>query len=352
MRGVVSSWQPGQLLFAGFEGTAPPEGLRSLIQQGRIGGVILFTRNLRDPHQVCGLVRGLLEAAPPEAPITVSIDQEGGRVQRLKAPWTEWPPMRRVAEAKSVELTEQVGAALALEVAEVGIGLNFAPVMDVHTNPRNPIIGDRSFASTPKDVAEHGCALIRGLQGHGIAACAKHFPGHGDTSRDSHLELPTVSHDLDRLRAVELPPFIAAAQEGVASMMTAHILFPALDPKRPATVSPEVMAILRDEIGYDGLVFSDDLEMKAVADRFRPDQLVRGALESRVDALLVCRHFDLVAEVLQHLERAPDTLLEPAIERVRAFKRRFPPRFFDVQQPPTRPPYPEHQALRDRLDPT
>ena len=168
--------------------------------------------------------------------------------------------MRTVGERDRPRDTRTLGAALGRELADLGIGLDFAPVVDVDTNPENPVIGDRSFACTPEAVGRHAAALIAGLQGAGGAACAKHFPGHGDTQVDSHQELPRVGHALERLRAVELPPFRAAVGAEVASVMTAHVVVEALDPERPATLSKKVLDVLRGEIGYDGVVFGDDLD--------------------------------------------------------------------------------------------
>ena len=267
---VAMGWHPGQLLHAGFEGLEAPPELLAMIRKGEVGGAILFARNIDTPAQVRELVLRLHDAAPPEHPLLVSIDQEGGRVQRLRAPWTEWPPMRRFGEHDDLDATQALGEALARELRDLGIDLDFAPVVDVDTNPDNPVIGDRSFSRSPEDVGRHAVALIRGLQGEGVAACAKHFPGHGDTDVDSHLALPKVDHSLERLREVELPPFAAAAKAGVASVMTAHVIVSALDADRPATLSPTAISLLRDEIGYDGVVFSDDLDMKAVADHFTP----------------------------------------------------------------------------------
>jgi beta-N-acetylhexosaminidase len=356
---MTSLWQPGQLLFAGFEGTSVPRDLERLIGQGRLGGVILFGRNLRDSHRagsvddsahVRALVRSISRMAPRDAPISVAIDQEGGRVQRLRSPWTEWPPMRRLGDRDEPDTTREVARGLARELAELGIDLDFAPVVDVDTNPANPVIGDRSFSRQPERVARHARAFIEAMQAEGVAACAKHFPGHGDTQTDSHLELPRLSHDLDRLRAVELEPFRAAIEAGVASIMTAHVVFEAIDRKRPATLSPDVMAILREELGYQGLVFSDDLEMKAVADHHRPETLVRGAIEAGVDALLVCKQLDLVLQVLERLERLPDALLERPLERLVAFKRRFVgQRAVSEEEEREGPPYPEHRELARRI---
>jgi len=345
-------WQPGQLLFAGFEGLALPEDLARLIRAGRVGGVVLFARNVGEPGQVKSLSAALHACAPEGAPLLIAIDQEGGRIQRLRDPWTQWPPMRRLGELNDSKMTAAVARALALELSNLGIGLDFAPCVDVDTNPANPVIGDRSFGRDPTRVAAHAAHFIRAMQAAGIASCAKHFPGHGDTACDSHLELPRLDHDLARLRAVELPPFAAAIEAGVASIMTAHVLFPALDAKRPATLSPDVMAILREELAYDGVVFSDDLEMKAVADHHSPKALVEGCLEADVDSLLVCKDPGLRDEVLRWLERAPDARLENPLRRMIELKRcyagpREVPEIADGES--AAPPYAAHRALADRF---
>lgn len=361
---MTSWWQPGQLLFAGFAGTELPGDLAELLGQGRVGGVILFKRNIESIAQLRRLVDALHAAAPKGVPVLVGIDQEGGRVQRLRDPWTEWPPMRRLGDRNDPEDTRAFAAAMARELVDLRIHLDFAPVVDVDTNPANPVIGDRSFGRDPARVIRHAVPVIEALQEVGVAACAKHFPGHGDTDLDSHLALPRLTHDLDRLREVELPPFAAAAAAGVASVMSAHVVFEAIDRKRPATLSPEVMALLREELGYDGVVFSDDLEMKAVADHYPPRELVDGALRAGVDALLVCSDAGLRREVLGRLERASDAAVERAIERVVALKQRFavptvsegdlPPPPSDERGEPVDPdagppPYPEHRDLAARL---
>jgi beta-N-acetylhexosaminidase len=345
----VSLWQPGQLLFVGFTGLTVPPDLGERIREGRIGGVVLFARNIRDPEQVRGLVRDLHDLAPAGVPLTVAIDQEGGRVQRLRDPWTVWPPMRTLGERPGVADTERFAKALALELLDMGIDLDFAPVVDVDSNPDNPVIGDRSFAREPAIVGAHGAAFVRAMQAMGVAACAKHFPGHGDTDLDSHLALPKLDLDLARLRARELPPFRACVEAQVATMMTAHVLFPKLDAKRPATLSPDVMGLLRDELGYDGLVFSDDLEMKAVADHFSVEQRSIGALEAGVDSLLVCSQTDLREEVLAKLERAPDRLLEAALARMVAFKQAYGARVRIVPLTEIGPPFASHQRLAEAL---
>jgi beta-N-acetylhexosaminidase len=343
--------QPGQLLFAGFEGGAALRELCDRISEGRIGGVVLFARNVESPEQLRALVAELHAAAPLDAPLLVAVDQEGGRVQRLRAPWTLWPPLRAVGDHDEPAATRGFAAALARELSDIGIGLDFAPVVDVATEPSNPVIGDRSFGTTPERVARHAEAFVSGMQSGGVAACAKHFPGHGDTTCDSHYELPRIAHDLGRLRRVELPPFRAAIAAGVASVMTAHILLPELDPDRPATLSPSVIRILREELGFDGVVFSDDLEMKAVADRHPIQERVRLALVAGVDALLVCSDPSLWREALTTLEAMPASLLHGPLRRVAALKQRFarPPQGQRGDSGPASPPYAAHQRLAAQL---
>ncbi len=340
---------PGQLLFVGFEGCEPPAELSERIAAGRVGGVVLFRRNFESAGQARASIEALHAAAPPAWPLVVAIDEEGGRVQRLRDWWTAWPPMRRLGDCDDLSLTAAMARALGRELADLRIDLSFAPVVDVDTNPANPVIGDRSFGRTPELVARHARAFLTGLQAEGVAACAKHFPGHGDTELDSHHALPVLAHDLARLRAIELPPFATAIDAGVASVMTAHLLLPALDPEAPATLSARVLQLLRRELGYDGLVFSDDLDMAAVADRHPPRELVARALSAGVDVLLACRDARRQAELLAALEDAPAALLAAPLARLAAFKARFSG---GRASRGSAPPYPRHQQLAQRIGQT
>src|SRR5437660_11719196 len=211
--------QIGQLLVAGFNGHQIPIELRALAREFGLGGVILFARNVSEPEQVAELCYDAARLTS-DVPLWVSVDQEGGRVARLKAPFTEWPPMATLGRSGDTRLAERFARALAVELKAVGITLDYAPVLDVHTNPKNPVIGDRALADKAQDVARLGAAIIRTLQDEGIAACGKHFPGHGDTTTDSHHELPVIDHPPDRFDAVELVPFKAASAADAAAIMT------------------------------------------------------------------------------------------------------------------------------------
>ena len=309
------------LLCVGFTGTAPSPEVLELVRRG-VGGVILFSRNLVDAAQVSELTAALKRAAG--RPLLVSIDQEGGRVARLRAAhgFTELPPMRALGQAGDEALAHRVGRLLGLELRAVGIDQDYAPVVDVDTNPANPVIGDRSLSRDAAEVGRLGAALARGLQSVGVAACAKHFPGHGDTSQDSHVDLPRLPHTLARLRAVELPPFTALARAGVAAVMTAHVVFEALDADRPATLSPAVMALLRTECGFAGCCVSDDLEMKAITAHLPLEVVAPGAVAAGVDQLLIChtpavQHaaIDLVRRAVED-GRLPRERLREAMARV------------------------------------
>jgi beta-N-acetylhexosaminidase len=322
--------QIGQLLIAGFDGHTLPVELKSIAREFGLGGVIVFSRNIAEPEQIAELC---FEAARlvPDLPLWVSIDQEGGRVARLKSPFTEWPPMATIGRSGDVALAGRFARALAAELRAVGITLDYAPVLDVHTNPNNPVIGDRALSDKAEEVATFGAAIVQGLQAEGVAACGKHFPGHGDTSSDSHLELPLVEHPSERLRGVELKPFRAAIDANVAALMTAHVFMPALDEARPATLSNRIVSgLLREELRFEGVILSDDLEMKAIANTYAVPAAAVLAVEAGCDGVLICSgDHDLQASALEALihavedERLRLTRVEDALTRHRRAKERF-----------------------------
>ncbi|RMG19642.1 MAG: beta-N-acetylhexosaminidase [Deltaproteobacteria bacterium] len=312
-----------RLLFFGFDGHRLDAQARRLLAAGA-GGVILFRRNVRDAEQVRALIDAIRQAAA--GPVLVAVDQEGGRVARLRGITTDLPPMRQV---RSVDDARSVGAVLGRELSALGFDLNFAPVVDVDTNPANPVIGDRSFSRDPEVVARLAAALIEAMQEQGVAACAKHFPGHGDTEADSHHALPVLRHGPERLAQVELLPFRAAVEAGVASVMTAHLLLPALDPETPATGSKAVLSLLRDGLGFDGLTVSDDLEMKAIAGHHAVPEFAVRAVRAGVDQVLVCHRARLQWAVLEALDEAVQrdpkvaSRVEEAGRRIETVWRRF-----------------------------
>ena len=321
--------QIGQLLIAGFNGEQIPVEVQALAREFGLGGVILFPRNISEPSQVAELCHEASQLTV-NVPAWVSVDQEGGRVARLKAPFTAWPPMATLGRSGDVRLAERFARALASELRAVGITLDYAPVLDVHTNPGNPVIGDRALADTAADVSRFGSAIVRTLQAEGVAACGKHFPGHGDTSTDSHVELPLVEHPPERLRQVEFLPFRAAIEAGVATIMTAHILLPALDEKRPATLSAPIISLLRNELQYSGVILSDDLEMKALANDYPVSESAILAIEAGCDGILICSgNVDAQAAALEALVHAIEeehlslSRVDDALRRHQRAKERF-----------------------------
>lgn len=293
----------GSLLVVGFAGTALPAPLSHGLRQGHAAGVILFKRNIESVEQVAALLHEV-HACSTQLPLVRAVDQEGGRVVRLGAPCLAVPAAAVLARG-GASLCEEVGAAVGAELAALGFTLDFAPVLDVHSNDANPIIGDRAFGITPEAVITLAMAFARGLQRpQGVDACGKHFPGHGDTDKDSHLELPIVSREEASLRALELAPF-AAAHRALPALMSAHVRYPAWDPERTATLSPRIATeLLRAELGFAGVLISDDLEMKALPGR--PEEHAVPAIAAGCDLLLVCsdeiaaeRSFELLCREIE-----------------------------------------------------
>ena len=266
-------------LLPGFEGTTCPAWLRTWLERG-LGGVVLFARNIDDEEQLAALTTELRSAREE---VIVAVDEEGGDVTRLEArTGSSYPGNAALGSVDDVELTAAVGSAIAADLARAGVNMNLAPVADVRASDENAIVGVRSFGSDPTLVARHVAAFVRGTQARGVAACAKHFPGHGETAEDSHVGEAVAAADRALLDARALPPFAAAIAAGVKAIMTAHVRVPALD-DQPATLSrPIVAGLLRGELGFDGLVVSDALEMGAIGDA--TDAAPR-ALAAGVDAL-------------------------------------------------------------------
>ena len=327
----------GQLMVVGFEGYDAPDYILDALRQGQLAGVILFRRNVRDIDQVVALNTALHQACAelPYAPF-VCVDQEGGRVVRLRDPLTPVGTMRQLATA-GPRVVSEVSEVVATELQSVGFNVNFAPVVDVDTNPNNPVIGDRAFGRDPDRVGRLGGAWVVGHTMAGVLPCAKHFPGHGDTDTDSHLTLPTLTHDRQRLQAVELRPFRRLVQGKVPLIMTAHIVATAWDPVYPATLSPAIIqGILRDQMGYDGVVVSDCMEMKAVSEFAPIEQLVERSLRAGVDLFLISHTRQKWHDARAHLlkEASRDDALRAHImtawQRVHGLKSSF---FAHTQHP-------------------
>jgi beta-N-acetylhexosaminidase len=275
-------------LFPGFAGLVPPDWLRRWLERS-LGGVVLFAPNIADADQLRGLTAELEHERPG---VLVAVDEEGGDVTRLEtSTGSSWPGARALGAVDDLELTARVAAGMGAQIAEAGVNVDLAPVADVDSNPENPVIGIRSFGEEPELVARHVAAFVEGLQRAGVAACAKHFPGHGDTREDSHLELATVDAGAAQLEAALLP-FRAAIEAGVRAIMTAHIRVPSFD-DAPATLSSRILgALLREELGFAGVVFTDALEMRAISGRLGMGEAAARAVAAGADAVVLGREID------------------------------------------------------------
>lgn len=321
--------QIGQLFMVGFDGTTVSADLAAFIKEYQPGGIILFSRNLESVAQIVELTNDL-QRCSPHSPLLISIDQEGGRVSRLPKDFTIFPPCDVLGRCRSSELAYAAAATTAKELKAVGINMNMSPVLDVNSNPLNPVIGDRAFGTTPDIVSELGLATVGGLQDNRVVACGKHFPGHGDTNSDSHKELPVVSASRARLERIEFPPFLHAVANGVAAIMTAHVLYQALDEKRPATLSPTIIGrFLREELHYDGIVLTDDLEMHAIIDHYGIGDATIQALHAGCDMPLICKDRNRVVAALHAVDKAVANAdisagrLAQSLARIRRVKERY-----------------------------
>jgi beta-N-acetylhexosaminidase len=276
----------GELFMIGFSGLELSEDTSAFIAQARIGGVILFAHNYENPGQLSELTNEIQEHRS-DLPLWISVDQEGGRVQRFKKGFTRIPDASSISAMDSPMLTFEVAEVIAKELKAVGVNLNFCPVADITTNPKNQVIGNRSFGVTEEIVTKMCTAMLRGHLVHGVQACVKHFPGHGDTSTDSHFALPRVDTSLDVLNEREFKPFIKAFKSKCSMVMTAHILATQLDSQYPATLSKIILQdILRNQLRYGKVIISDDMEMKAIADHFGATDAPRLAVEAGCDILI------------------------------------------------------------------
>ncbi len=297
-------------LIVGFDGEVLPTEVKRLARAGHLAGVVLFKRNIAAAEQLEALVADIRESFAGMPLPLIAVDQEGGPVQRLKTPALPVDPIpaMRTLSQLGVGGFEALGAQMGRDLRRWGFNLDFAPVLDVDTNPDNPIIGARAFGATADEVIPRALALARGLAAEGVLWCAKHFPGHGDTSQDSHLTLPRIDHPRARMDAVELPPFAAAVAASAPLIMTAHVVFSALDPTLPATLSPHIVpAILRESWGYDGVVVSDDLDMLAIRDRYQVDEVASGLDAASIDIALVCRDLAFAEALAERLPPSTDS---------------------------------------------
>jgi beta-N-acetylhexosaminidase len=341
-----------RLFCFGFEGSTLPDDLRESLRQG-LGGVILFARNLRDLEQICALTAEL--HAHAGGPLLVGVDQEGGRVVRLPPPFLVPPAAAVLGHIGDPVLTFEMARAVGRELRAAGFNWNLAPVLDVHTNPHNSVIGDRAFSHDPDRVARMGLAALRGFEDAGILSTGKHFPGHGETSADSHQTLPESPQTAERWRSLEFHPFREAVRAGMPSLLAGHLACPALDPTAPSSLSRVILTdILRGELGYDDLVVSDDLEMGAIVARFDIGEAAVRFLEAGGDLILICRKPEYQRKAISAViaaarsGRLAEARLQASLARLTRVYRRMPPQPFDATAARVIVGIEEHRALLDR----
>jgi beta-N-acetylhexosaminidase len=308
----------GQLVIAGIDSYENDEHSKELIEKYKVGGFILLGQNIKDTKQTLELVNSLkISNSKNKIPLFFGIDEEGGRITRLPKEFAKLPTNKVIGEKNNSSLSYKIGSLLGEEVKAFGLNINFAPVLDVNSNAKNPVIGDRSFGSNVDIVSRLGIQTMKGIQAQNIIAGVKHFPGHGDTSVDSHVGLPVVNNDLNRLKSLELIPFSKAIENGADVVMVAHILLPKIDKDNPATFSKTVITdILRGYLKYDGVVITDDMTMGAIVKNYAIGEAAVKSLNAGSDIILVCHDFEKETAVLKAINTAVQnkTLTEKSID--------------------------------------
>jgi beta-N-acetylhexosaminidase len=300
----------GQMVIIGVDGTAVSEQTRDLIEHYHVGGVILYKNNIINKAQTTDFLNELKQVNTKQntLPLWLSVDQEGGRVSRMPDEYSKLPTNRAIGKINNAEFSYKLGIILGKELRSVGFNMDFAPVLDINSNPNNPVIGDRSFGANAKVVSSLGVQTMLGIQAQKVAAVVKHFPGHGDTSVDSHLDLPIVQTDLKQLRTFEWLPFQAAIEHNVDAIMVAHILLPKIDPDHPASFSKTIITnYLRKELKYNGVVMTDDMTMGGIVNHYNLKDAAVQSIIAGSDVIMVAHEYDKAKEVLTNLKSNVET---------------------------------------------
>jgi beta-N-acetylhexosaminidase len=299
----------GQLLIVGFEGTEINQEIISFIEKLKVGGFILFSRNIEDENKTLKLLNNIKEAnSDNDIPLFLSIDEEGGRVSRLPKAFKRLPESIKLGNKNDKEISYNYGKILGERVKALGFNVDFAPVLDINSNPKNPVIGNRAFGSTVDIVVSNGIQVMSGIRDTNIIPAVKHFPGHGDTGIDSHVNLPIVKKSMEELEKMELIPFIKAIEEDVDMIMVAHILYPAMDEEYPSTMSQKIIQnLLRDQLGYNGVIVSDDMTMGAIVENYSLEEASLRFIKSGGDIALICHGNDNPKKVIEHIKESVNT---------------------------------------------
>lgn len=297
----------GQMVMVGMEGYTIDEDARRMIEDWHVGGFILFGRNIRDADQLTELLNSLKKSNSQvnKTPLFLSVDEEGGRITRMPDELEKLPAPGTIGAVNDEGYSLKIGSMIGEELRLFGLNMDFAPVLDINSNPKNPVIGDRSFGSDPDTVTSHGIQTMKGIQSKGVISVVKHFPGHGDTSTDSHLELPRIENTLDRLEDFELIPFEEAVGNDADAVMVAHILLPEIDPDNPASFSKKIISgILREKMKFNGVVVTDDMTMGAIVNNYDIGEAAVKSVNAGSDIILVCHTQDSKEAVIEALRNA------------------------------------------------
>ncbi|WP_342505516.1 beta-N-acetylhexosaminidase [Sporosarcina sp. FSL K6-2383] len=321
----------GQLLVIGVEGTSFSDEMDNLIRNYHVGGVIVMGKNVSTAAEMLQLINNIKQTNEPnKIPLFMSVDEEGGRVSRLPAGISKLPEAAKMGKQNDKTISYRAGNYVAEVLHEFGYNMNFAPVLDINNNPKNPVIGDRSLGADPELVGRLGVATMHGMMDNGIISVVKHFPGHGDTVVDSHKALPKVEVTLERLRNVELVPFQQAIDKGADAVMVAHILFPALDPDYPSSMSEAIITdLLRDDMQFDGIVITDDLTMGAIANDYTVPEAAVQSFISGSDLLLIVNGYDNQINTVNALVAAieageiTEERLNESVKRILTLKEKY-----------------------------
>jgi len=320
----------GQLVMVGFDGYEIDEATLDMMRMYRVGGFILFKRNIKSASQTLKLINSLKEENRANGiPLFIAVDEEGGRVSRMPDEFLKMPTSRAIGKVDSEEFAFGIGSVIGEQIKSLGFNMNFAPVLDIDSNPKNPVIGDRAFGSTSEIVSRLGTAVMIGMKSQ-VISTVKHFPGHGDTTVDSHVGLPVINHDMDRLKSFELVPFAKAIESGADAVMLAHILLLEIDEQNPASFSKAVITdILRNEMNFDGLVITDDMTMGAIAENYDIGEAAVKSVLAGADIVLVCHDNEKQVKVLKALKQSaidgtiPESLLDEHVYRVLKLKQKY-----------------------------
>ena len=330
----------GQMILAGVSGTTMDANAKQLISQFHVGGIIFYKNNFETPAQAVQFVNQLKAGNSSSLPLLLGVDQEGGRVTRLPGGLVNFPPNKQIGQVNNPDFSYKVGTLLGQELKEFGLNLDFAPVLDINSNPNNPVIGDRSFGNNAEIVSKLGIQTMKGIQSQNVITTIKHFPGHGDTSVDSHLDLPIVNKSLKELKELELIPFERAINQGADVVMVAHILLSQLDKTNPGTMSKAVMTdLLRKQLGFTGVIITDDMTMGAITEHFDIGKASVESVKAGSDIILVGHDYNNVVKIISSIKTAvhngeiSEQRINESVERIIHLKRNYSINDMKVENP-------------------